>query len=77
MRGSRYGCQLNFRNHRKTVVVDGQIGFTGGLNFGDEDKVLDPRYGDSRDTHIRLIGPVVAQLQLIFADVWDWATDET
>ncbi len=75
-RGPKYRFQLNFRNHRKTVVVDGQIAFTGGLNFGDEYKGLDPRYGDWRDTHIRMTGPVVAQLQLIFAEDWHWATDE-
>ncbi len=74
--GPKYRFELNFRNHRKTVVVDGHVGFTGGLNFGDEYKGLDPRFGAWRDTHIRLTGPVVSQLQLIFAEDWHWATEE-
>ncbi len=75
-RGPKYRFQLNFRNHRKTVVVDGHVGFTGGLNFGDEYKGLDPRFGNWRDTHVQMTGPVVSQLQLIFVEDWHWATDE-
>lgn len=75
-RGPKYRFQLNFRNHRKTVVVDGQTAFTGGLNFGDEYKGLSPKFGDWRDTHVQISGPVVSQLQLIFAEDWHWATDE-
>lgn len=75
-RGPRYRFQLNFRNHRKTVVVDGRTAFTGGLNFGDEYMGLDPKFGEWRDTHVRLTGPVVAQLQLVFAEDWHWNTDE-
>ncbi|MDJ0994944.1 MAG: cardiolipin synthase [Dinoroseobacter sp.] len=75
--GPQNRFQLNFRNHRKTIVVDGHIGFTGGLNFGDEYKGLNPRYGeDWRDTHLRLTGPVVSQLQLVFAEDWHWSTEE-
>ncbi|SFO95213.1 cardiolipin synthase [Tranquillimonas alkanivorans] len=55
---------LNYRNHRKCVVVDGRTGFTGGLNVANE------YAGAWRDTHIRLTGPVVSQLQAIFADDW-------
>ncbi len=75
-RGPKTRFQLNYRNHRKTVVVDGQVAFTGGLNFGDEYRGLDPRFGKWRDTHARLTGPVVSQLQLIFAEDWHWATNE-
>ncbi|MEM9393132.1 MAG: cardiolipin synthase [Pseudomonadota bacterium] len=76
-RGPKNRFQLNFRNHRKTIVIDGHIGFTGGLNFGDEYKGLNPRYGeDWRDTHLRLTGPVVSQLQLVFCEDWHWATEE-
>ncbi|MEM6576904.1 MAG: cardiolipin synthase [Pseudomonadota bacterium] len=74
--GPRDRFQLNFRNHRKTVVVDGTIGFTGGLNFGDEYKGLDERFGEWRDTHLKMTGPIVSQLQLIFAEDWHWATKE-
>ncbi|WP_068115463.1 cardiolipin synthase [Tropicimonas marinistellae] len=74
IRGPRHRFQINFRNHRKTVVVDGQIGFTGGLNVGDEYLGLDARFGAWRDTHCRLRGPVVSQLQLVFSEDWHWAT---
>lgn len=69
--------QINFRNHRKTVVVDGQVGFTGGLNVGDEYMGRDPDFGPWRDTHLEIRGPVVSQLQLVFAEDWHWATGET
>lgn len=67
---------LNYRNHRKTVIVDGVFGFTGGLNVGDEYLGLDPRFGAWRDTHVALRGPVVAQLQLIFVEDWHFATGD-
>lgn len=65
--------QINFRNHRKTVVVDGMVGFTGGLNVGDEYMGRDPVFGQWRDTHLEVRGPIVLQLQLIFAEDWHWA----
>jgi cardiolipin synthase len=68
--------QINYRNHRKTVVVDGRVGFTGGLNVGDEYMGRDPAFGPWRDTHLELRGPVVSQLQLVFAEDWHWATGE-
>lgn len=76
IRGPKTRFQINFRNHRKTVVVDGTVGFTGGLNVGDEYMGRDPEFGDWRDTHCRLCGPVVSQLQLVFAEDWHWATEE-
>lgn len=69
--------QINFRNHRKTVIVDGEVGFTGGLNVGDEYMGRDPHFGRWRDTHAELTGPVVTQLQIVFAEDWLWATGET
>ena len=74
--GPRNRFQVNLRNHRKTVVVDGEIGFTGGLNMGDEYMGEDPKFGPWRDTHARVAGPIVLQLQLIFAEDWHWATHE-
>ncbi|UWQ30535.1 cardiolipin synthase [Leisingera sp. M523] len=68
--------RINFRNHRKTVIVDGRTGFTGGLNAGEEYMGLDPVMGPWRDTHVRLTGPVVQQLQLSFAEDWHWRTQE-
>lgn len=76
MGGPKARFQINFRNHRKTVVVDGDVGFTGGLNMGDEYMGEDPKFGLWRDTHARLSGPVVLQLQLIFVEDWHWATRE-
>ncbi len=75
-RGPKSRFQVNLRNHRKTVVVDGKVGFTGGLNVGDEYMGLDPKFGAWRDTHVELHGPIVSQLQLIFAEDWHWATSE-
>ena len=68
--------QLNFRNHRKVVVVDGHIGFTGGLNVGDEYMGLKPPLAPWRDTHIQIEGPAVAELQRSFAEDWYWVTGE-
>ncbi|MDK3018316.1 cardiolipin synthase [Pseudodonghicola flavimaris] len=75
-RAPRFRFQLNFRNHRKMVIVDGNAGFTGGLNVGDEYIGLDSYFGPWRDTNIRLRGPVVSQLQLIFVEDWHWVTGE-
>lgn len=66
--------RLNFRNHRKIVVVDGQIGFVGGHNVGDEYLGNCPKFGPWRDTHVRVAGPSAMQLQLIFIADWYFAT---
>ena len=68
--------QLNFRNHRKIVVVDGKQAWVGGLNVGDEYKGLDPKFGFWRDTHMRVEGPVVQTVQVSFVEDWNWATHE-
>jgi len=66
--------QLNFRNHRKIVVVDGTRAFIGGLNVGDEYLGLKPPLAPWRDTHLEIRGPAVADLQQLFADDWQWIT---
>lgn len=76
MRGAKNRFQLNLRNHRKTVIVDGTVGFTGGLNVGDEYMGRDPKFGDWRDTHVEIRGPIASQLQLVFVEDWHWATEE-
>ncbi|MBO6895422.1 MAG: cardiolipin synthase [Roseibium sp.] len=76
VRGPKTRFQLNLRNHRKTVVIDGKTGFTGGVNVGDEYLGLDEKFGQWRDTHAKFRGPVVSQLQLIFVEDWYWATEE-
>ena len=68
--------RLNFRNHRKNIIIDGRIGFVGGHNVGDEYLGLDPKYGRWRDTHVRVEGPVALQLQMVFAADWFFATRE-
>lgn len=67
---------INLRNHRKIIVIDGSIGFTGGMNVGDEYLGRDPHFGYWRDTHVRLEGPTVLQLQDVFALDWKYATGE-
>lgn len=74
--GIRNRFQLNFRNHRKTVVVDGRVAWVGGHNVGDEYLGLKPDFSPWRDTHVRLEGPVVLQLQMIILGDWYWATRE-
>lgn len=75
-RGLRNRYQLNFRNHRKIVVVDGQLGYVGGHNVGDEYLGLKPPLAPWRDTHIEIRGPVLSCLQESFAEDWFWATRE-
>ena len=67
--------QLNFRNHRKIVVIDGEMAFIGGLNVGDEYLGRDQKFGDWRDTHLLLKGPAVEAVQLVFMEDWFWACD--
>ena len=66
--------QLNFRNHRKILVIDGKIGFAGGLNIGDEYLDKHEKLTPWRDTHMRVGGPAAMLLQLPFAEDWYWAT---
>ena len=65
--------RVNFRNHRKIVVVDGMLGFMGGHNVGDEYLGGNPRLSPWRDTHVQVSGPVLACLQESFAEDWYWA----
>ena len=67
---------VNFRNHRKIVVVDGKIGLTGGINIGREYLGLDPEVGDWRDTHVRIEGPAVLGMQQTFLEDWLHSTEE-
>lgn len=74
--GTRNRFQLNFRNHRKMVVVDGHTAWVGGHNVGDEYLGLDPDFSPWRDTHVKLEGPVALQLQSVILSDWYWATRE-
>ncbi|CAM3815504.1 cardiolipin synthase [Cohnella lubricantis] len=62
--------RVNYRNHRKLVIVDGRIGYIGGFNVGDEYMGLDRRFGYWRDTHLRIMGSAVQQMQARF--ILDW-----
>jgi len=73
-RGRRNRFQLNFRNHRKSVVVDGLESWIGGHNVGDEYLGLDPKIGPWRDTHVHVVGPMAQLAQLTWLADWYWAT---
>ena len=62
--------KLNCRNHRKIAVIDGCIGYTGGMNMGQEYIDGKPRYESWRDTHVRFTGPLVVELQRLFCERW-------
>lgn len=66
---------LNLRTHRKVIVIDGRIGFTGGINVTDDEneQVRKQAY---RDLHVRLQGHVVRSLQLVFLEDWLYATSQ-
>jgi cardiolipin synthase len=68
--------EVNLRLHRKIMVVDGRIGFTGGMNIRAGHWLGKNPAAPVRDLHFRIVGPVVAQLQEAFADDWFFTTDE-
>lgn len=65
--------QINFRNHRKIVIVDGRTAFVGGHNVGDEYLGRNPKIGAWRDTHVKVQGPVVQCVQISWIEDWNWA----
>ncbi len=67
---------VNLRSHRKVLVVDGSIAFTGGMNIADENVLASRPKVPVQDTHFRVEGPVVGQLAVAFAQDWAFATDE-
>ena len=67
---------MNLRNHRKVLVVDGMVGFTGGINIRAGHVIADGHAHPTSDTHFRVDGPVVSQLQHVFADDWEFTTGE-
>ena len=68
--------KLNYRNHRKVVVVDGKIGYTGGINIRNDHLGLDKKLKPWRDTHIRVEGAGVYALQNIFLDDWRYCKND-
>lgn len=62
--------KLNYRNHRKIVIIDGSVGFVGGINIADRYINGDPKIGIWRDTHLKIEGDAVNSLQAIFSIDW-------
>ncbi len=71
-----YVAYFNLRSHRKILVVDGKIGFTGGMNIREGCWIKFNPKGQTKDIHFRVDGPVVAQLQEVFAEDWAFTTQE-
>ncbi|MEK9199863.1 cardiolipin synthase [Ureibacillus sp. 179-F W5.1 NHS] len=67
--------RLNFRNHRKIVIIDGRVGYIGGFNVGDEYLGLNKKFGYWRDTHLRIEGSSVHPLQTRFLLDWNQASN--
>ena len=70
----RFNLRINYRNHRKIVVVDNRVGYVGGFNVGKEYISLDPKFGYWRDTHMRIVGQAVSGLELRFILDWNYAS---
>ncbi|MGB2992773.1 MAG: cardiolipin synthase [Paenisporosarcina sp.] len=68
--------RLNYRNHRKIVVIDGRVGYIGGFNVGDEYLGLDRKFGYWRDTHLRIEGSALHPLQTRFILDWNQASNQ-
>lgn len=73
---SMFSRRINYRNHRKIVVVDGIIGFLGGINVGDDYLGEYPKMGYWRDTHLEVKGDAVYFLQNVFLHDWKLASGE-
>ncbi|MEG2820482.1 MAG: cardiolipin synthase, partial [Muribaculaceae bacterium] len=67
----QFATRINWRNHRKITVIDGEIGYIGGMNIADR-YIQGVSFGAWRDTHLRIIGPAVGGLQYSFAVDWNF-----
>lgn len=74
IRFGRFLSSINYRNHRKIVIVDGVTAFMGGINVSDKYLMGDPVLGTWHDMHLRLRGPIVNSLQAVFAMDWNFAS---
>jgi len=70
IRFGKFLSSINYRNHRKIIVIDDTIAFTGGINVSDKYVQGDPNLGAWHDMHLQLEGPIVHSLQAIFAMDW-------
>ena len=69
--------RINYRNHRKLVIIDGKIGYIGGFNVGDEYLGLKEKFGYWRDTHLRITGSAVYAIQTRFILDWNQASQSS
>jgi cardiolipin synthase len=69
-------AKYNHRTHRKLLIIDGTVAFTGGVGIADEWNGNADSPGHWRDTHVRVLGPAVASIQAAFVDNWNEATGE-
>ncbi len=76
VRFPRLTSKMNFRNHRKIAIIDGKIGFTGGINIADRYSEGLKKIGFWRDTHLQINGDAVASLQVIFTADWYFVINE-
>lgn len=72
----RLQLRINYRNHRKIVVIDNKVAYVGGFNVGKEYIDLDEKFGHWRDTHLRICGSAVLGLQVRFILDWNYAAGE-
>lgn len=72
----RLHLRVNYRNHRKIVVIDNKIGYVGGYNIGKEYVGLDKKFGYWRDTHLRIVGGAILSLQMRFLLDWNHAAHQ-
>lgn len=71
-----FAFRVNWRNHRKIVIIDGKVGYVGGMNIADRYVIGDKKWTPWRDTHLRITGEAVAAMQYSFAIDWDFTTHE-
>lgn len=67
-----FGTRINWRNHRKICIIDGKVGYIGGMNIADRYITGGKKFASWRDTHLRIYGPAVASLQYSFAVDWNF-----
>lgn len=72
----RLQLRINYRNHRKIVVIDNKVAYVGGYNIGREYIGLDPKFGHWRDTHLRITGEGIMGLELRFLLDWNYAAKD-
>ncbi len=72
----KYANKINYRNHRKIIVIDGIVGFTGGINVSDKYLQNGDPLDDWRDTHLRIEGNAASSLQMVFLSDWYFVSGE-